>query len=204
MTTQRSPGISNLRQEFNRITQELGALEVEAERAMRDAIMRGGRTVRTRATRAIHGRMKIARGRQASVRRRLRLYNKRYPKQHRSSVWLGMIGIGAEVYYTKGQARRAFKRQKANNRKGPGKVKFPGPRGNTIPGSFWMDAHGRNDPIAFRRTGRGRKNFIRAHIPFIRDAGPELVQSGIGIEHEVLAEFERRLRTLVAARTSHP
>ena len=192
---------ANLRAEFNRISHELGATEFEAERAMRDAIMRGGRTVRTKATRAIHTKMKIARGRQASVRRRLRLYNKRYPKQHRSSVWLGMIGIGAEVYYTRGQARRAFKVQKETNRKGIGKVKFPGPRGNVIPRSFWLDAHNRNNPIAFQRRGRGRKDFHRAHIPFIRDAGPQLVQSGIGIEHEVIAEFERRLRVLVQART---
>lgn len=196
MTTARA----NLRIELDRVAKDLGAIENEAERALRDAVMYAGRRVRTRATRSIHSRMKVAAGRQASVRRRLRLYNKRMPKGHRASVWLGAIGIGAEVYYTKGQARKAFKEQRANNRKGPGKVKHPGPRGATIPRSFWMDAHGYNDPIAFRRTGSGRKSFERAHIPFLKDAGPHLVESGIGAEHEVLIEFERRLRVLVAQR----
>ena len=189
---------SDLRENFNRISRELGATEQEAERAMRQAIMRATRTVRAKATRNISGKLRIAKGRQASVRRRLRLYNKRYPRGHRGSVWLGMIGIGAEIYYSKAQARSALKKQNSiGGRKRSGQVVY---RGNTIQRSFWMDAHGRNDPIAFIRTGRGRKDIRRAHVPFLRDAGPQLTSAGVGINTAVVAEFARYLKVLVDAR----
>ena len=193
---------TNLRQEFDRIAKDLGATEREADTALRDAITRGGRIVRTRATRAIHTEMRVARGRQASVRRRLRLYRKRYANhRYRASVWLGGIGIGAEVFYTRSQARSAYNRQRNNRRGQSGHVNFPGPGGSVIHDSFWMDRYGRNDPIAFKRIGRGRGRIDRAHIPFIQQAGPHLIQQGNGIELIVLAEFERRLRVLTSARS---
>ena len=194
--TQPSAGIRN---QLEGIIDTLQATPREAERAIRDAVLYAGRRVRTRARREIDSEINVAKGRQSSIQRRLRLYRKRYPNSSRVSVWLGMMGIGAEVYYTKALARSAFAKQRTNPKR-VGQVNYIGPSGTPLPRTFWMDAHGHNNPIAFQRTGPGRGAIQRAYVPFARTAGHALVKQGIGAELEVVTEFERRLRVLIGGR----
>ena len=197
MTT---PSAVGLTAQFNKVARDLGATRQEAERAMRNAIFAGGRRVRGRATKAIHNKMGLAKGRQRSVRRRLRLYNKKYSSGlRRSSVWLGMVGIGAEVFYSLAESRRALRDQSTSR---PGNVLY---QGNTIPRSFWVNvSKNKSRPVPMVRYGSARRDIRHAQVPFIKHARRPFLAASDGIHFEVVREFERQLRLLVAARTGSP